>query len=81
MVKKINPFNRIIEDVNTQFQACNCKCEFGGSHAGANSYGAAWAFSGDQSCRNCGGGCGCSCGINILGQAGVNSSANVPLHS
>ena len=81
MVKKISPFNRIIEDANTQFQACNCKCTDVVAFVGANAYGAAWVFSGDQSCRKCGGGCGCGCGSGSQGQAGLGRSANEPLHS
>ncbi|MBQ3068195.1 MAG: hypothetical protein IJC97_04110 [Oscillospiraceae bacterium] len=86
MVKKINPFNRIIEDVNTQFQYCNCKCQGevgpipGVGAASANAYGAAWVHF-DESCRKCGGGCGCSCGSGSQSNNGLNTSANVPLHS
>ena len=79
MVKKINPFNRIIEDESTQFQACRCECVGTIASVGGSGTGAA-AVHFDESCRKCGGGCGCGCGGG-QGQAGLHTSVNVPLHS
>lgn len=85
MVKKITPFNRVIEDQETFAADCNCRCQ---GEVGIPGMGAAVALNtgrafrwSNEDCRRCGGGCGCSCGSGSQSSGHVASSANVPLHS